>query len=114
MEGRDEELSFLAGLVKGINDSLNLSNEGMNVELFKIRWKGVEEYLKNELQPDYCAFKSGQEESSDTCKFWNVFTDQVMPVLNNLTSSFREGNWSLHLQAICQALPLIQINLIHL
>ena len=47
MEGRDEELSFLAGLVKGINDSLNLSNEGKNFELFKIRWKAVEEYLEN-------------------------------------------------------------------
>ena len=26
MEGRDEELSFITGLVKGINDSLNLFN----------------------------------------------------------------------------------------
>ena len=109
MEGRDKDLSVLSGMVQGINDCQNVSTEAEDVDheqVFKIRWKEVEEFLKNKLHPEYCAFKSAHEENSEIWKFWNIFTDQVMPILNNLTRSFREGNWSLHLQAIRQALPL--------
>ena len=38
--------------------------------------------------------------------YWHTFIFKLYPILRDLTTSFREGNWNLHLSAIRSALPL--------
>ena len=45
--------------------------------------------------------KSGCEKS-----FGDKFIHEISPVLRDLTNSFRDGNWNLHLSALWQAMPL--------
>ena len=30
-------------------------------------------------------------------RYWNIFLDKIMPVVINLTKSFRNGDWELHM-----------------
>lgn len=36
---------------------------------------------------------------------WDKFINQLLPVLRYLTSSFREGDWNLHLSSVCRVIP---------
>ena len=39
-------------------------------------------------------------------RYWSIFLDKLMPVINDLTLSFRESNWLLYLSALQRAIPL--------
>ena len=108
---KQEQISSLKQLVGSLVDTLNRIDDPKNdtSELegaFKEKWDLTKHHIQDNIFDEYCVFKKAGEESSEIWKFWNIFTDQVMPVLINLTRSFREGNWLLHLQTIRKALPL--------
>ena len=39
--------------------------------------------------------------------FWTTFLDTIYPALSDLTRSYRESDWKMHLSAVNQALPLV-------
>ena len=39
-------------------------------------------------------------------RYWSIFLDELIPVINDLTLSFRESNWLLYLSALRRAIPL--------
>ena len=39
-------------------------------------------------------------------RYWSIFLDELIPVINDLTLSFRESNWLLYLSALRRAMPL--------
>ena len=53
--------------------------------------------------------KKNGEEHSEIWKFFDLFTDQIMPILNDLTRSFKESDWLLLLNANRRALPMFFI-----
>ena len=69
-------------------------------------WK----YFKEHLQSFICFFNEYIESKSSEnlqFKYWNVFIQDIVSVLNDLTRSHREGNWKLHLSSIRRAIPLL-------
>ena len=51
-------------------------------------------------------FKAIGCEKSEQFAYWNTFLIDIVPVLRDLTRSFREGNWMLHLSSVYRALAL--------
>ena len=45
--------------------------------------------------------------NSELWRYWRILLDKVMPVVINLTQSFRDNDWELYLSAIRRAIPLI-------
>ena len=39
-------------------------------------------------------------------RYWSTFLDELIPVIIDLTLSFRESNWLLYLSALRRAMPL--------
>ena len=69
------------------------------------RWNELKS-LAAELKIEFEEFTLKGEQTSENFKFWNIFLDKIMPVLTDLTRSFREGKWSLYLSALRRAIPL--------
>ena len=115
LEGRDSNLLRLKYLVQDFNDSQQISIEtdglvekNIDMDGFRSKLMEIRNYLKDgNLYEDYSTFKSSNEEISDMWRFFNQVWDKVMHVSTNLTRSFREGNWFLHLQSIGQAIRII-------
>ena len=51
-------------------------------------------------------FKVSGSEKSKLFSFWNKFVNEIAPVLRDLTRSFRDANWNLHLSAVQRAISL--------
>ena len=64
--------------------------------------------LAETIEPtEFKNFKANGEIESKQFRFWYNFIERIYPVLRDLTSSHREGNWQLYLSAIKRALPLV-------
>ena len=108
--GRDEQFAKLGELVQDLFDDPSLSNDSdirlKSEEIFRRKWGAIKDYMEKNIHKEYCDFKKSGEENSEMWRFWNVFNDEVLPILIDMTRSFREGNWELYLQAIRKAIPL--------
>ena len=65
------------------------------------RWLAVESHekypiLKNEFE----LFVSISSNSSECFRYWSLFLDVIMPILTDLTHSFRQANWDMHLSVL--------------
>ena len=40
-------------------------------------------------------------------RYWNNFTEDIYPILRNLTTSIRNGEWTLYITTLREALPLL-------
>ena len=69
------------------------------------KWKSIESGFIS-FQDDYKSWISEKSKQSDRFKYWSIFIDSIMPVIQDLTMSFRNGDWNLHLSAVRRALPL--------
>ena len=71
------------------------------------RWNTVESCTGyKELKKQFAEFVSSGNETSENFRYWNTFLDVIFPVLNDLTQSFRHGDWNKHLSAVRRAIPL--------
>ena len=69
-------------------------------------WKCSKEHLQSFI----CFFNEYIESKSSEnlqFKYWNVFIQDIIPVLIDLTRSHCEGNWKLHLSSIRRTIPLL-------
>ena len=53
------------------------------------------------------SFNQTHGTNSELWNYWNIFLDKIMPTVIDLTRSFREADWQLHLSAIRRAMPLL-------
>ena len=110
MNGWDDQLTALHELVKDLfvdpslseNSEIRLTAE----DVFRVKWGAVKEFVKSNVNDEYYSFKKSGEESSEMWQFWNIFNDEVLPILIDMTRSFREADWELHLKAVRKAIPL--------
>ena len=63
----------------------NSSNDKIDETTLRINWASIKELLEDRIFEDYQSFKKAGENDSETWKFWNIFTDEVMQVLIDLT-----------------------------
>ena len=103
---------FVSQLPSENQHKLNTNIEDLHREMeespdtIRMNWNDTKKNLDEDL---FCLFKhyiQDGERNNDKFKYWNIFLDIIMPVLNDLTRSFREGNWMLHLSAVGRAMPL--------
>ena len=69
-------------------------------------WK----YFEKHLQSFICSFNECIESKSSEnlqFKYWNVFIQDIVSVLIDLSRSHCEGNWKLHLSSLRRAIPLL-------
>ena len=52
------------------------------------------------------SFRQKGRELSENFLYWDRFINEIASVLKDLTRSFREGNWTLHLSSVHQAIKL--------
>ena len=62
---------------------------------------------RDKLITDFALFNQRAGEKSEKFRFWNIFLDNIMPTILDVTRSFRNANWDLHLSAARRALPLL-------
>ena len=60
----------------------------------------------NEFNEAFSLFKDRCSKASEQFQYFNIFLERIVPVLRDLTRSYRESNWELHLTALRRALPL--------
>ena len=103
---------FVSQLPSENQHKLNTNIEDLHREMeespdtIRMNWNDTKKHLDEDL---FCLFKhyiQDGERNNDKFKYWNIFLDIIMPVLIDLTRSFREGNWMLHLSAVRRAMPL--------
>ena len=67
-------------------------------------WKKCRE-LATEFVSDLERFIN-QASCNEQFRYWSIFLNELKPKINDLTLSFRESNWLLHLSALPRAMPL--------
>ena len=74
-------------------------------ELWQQTWERCETEITH-LNIKLDQFNQQGCQKTSTFRYWNRFFDDVTPALRDLTRSFCEGDWDLHLSAIQRAIPL--------
>ena len=62
---------------------------------------------RDKLITDFASLIQRAGEKSEKFRSWNIFLDTIMPAILDVTRSFRNANWDLHLSAVRRALPLL-------
>ena len=62
--------------------------------------------LAKEFKGQLVEFTRQQSQKSKSLEYRSVFLESIVPVLRDLTHSFREKDWPLHLSAVQRATPL--------
>ena len=60
----------------------------------------------SKFQEKFNEFRKHGCEKSESFLYWDKFINELAPVLRDLTISFREGDWNLHLSSVYWAIPL--------
>ena len=59
-------------------------------ESWEVMWENVE---KSQFLAQFLAFDDEMGGKSELWRYWNIFPDEKMPVVIDLTKSFRNGHW---------------------
>ena len=79
---------------------------GSNNDIVVSKWNQFIDLAK-EFKGQLTEFTRQESQKSKSFEYWSVFLDSIVPVLRDLTHSFREKDWSLHLSALQRAIPLL-------
>ena len=74
-------------------------------KIIQDNWKKFESASSPVLDA-FQRFVSMRSEQSNRFKYWSIFIDKIMPIIQDLTLSFRNGDWDLHLSAVRRSLKL--------
>ena len=76
-----------------------------NLKDIRSHWKvGLSEL--DLLGQDFNEFVISGSKSSTLFSYWSKFISELVPVLRDLTRSFRDANCNLHLSTVHRAIPL--------
>lgn len=79
--------------------------ENRTPEIVESAWKCCQNEI-NEFDEAVSLFKDKCSKASEQFHCFDILLNTIAPFLWDLTQSYRESNWKLHLSALCQALPL--------
>ena len=68
-------------------------------------WKECRE-LATEFLSDLEHFINQVFACNEQFRYWSIFLDKLIPIVNDLTLSIRESNWLLYLFTLRRAMPL--------
>ena len=88
------------GLCKIVESLHDTALENATDEQVTKEWNEVSKLISDELFEDFYKFLDEGNKSRDKFRYWSIFLDIIMPVVIDLTHSFREGDWNLHLSAV--------------
>ena len=74
--------------------------------MYLICGKNAEKELATEFLSDLEHFINQASASNKQFRYWSTFLNELIPIVNYLTLSFRESNWLLYLSALRKAMPL--------
>ena len=100
---KHEEEYRLTTLVRDVSEELQ---SAPNEEILREKWNSVRKFINTNISEKFQSFLCEGEATSEIWRFWNVFLDFIVPVVVDLTRSFRESNWELHLSTIRKAMSL--------
>ena len=89
----------------------SVTNDSLNNNIAVSQWNQCIDLAK-EFKGQLAEFTRQESQKSKSFEYWNVFPNSIVPFLRDLTYSFREKNWSLHLSPVQTAIPLFFSNLI--
>ena len=70
----------------------DVSEEGApNEEILREKWNSVRKFVNTNIFEKFLSFLRAGEATSEIWRFWNVFLDFIVPVVVDLTRSFRES-----------------------
>ena len=96
----DENKMDLREIVEQVHRTLDDEN------LFREKWDAASDELNRKIFTDYQEFLTARKDGNDKWKYWSNFSDVFVPIVIDLTRSFREGDWELYLLALRRAIPL--------
>ena len=99
----EEEYRLLATLVRDVSEELQ---SAPNEEILREKLNSVRKFVNTNIFEKFQSFLREGEATSEIWRFWNVFLDSIVPVIFDLTRSFRESNCQLHLSTIRKAMSL--------
>ena len=94
--GMSEKITQLQSLMENPNE-----NQERISELWKVCLVELDSF-----EHAFNKFKMSDCEKSELFSYWNKFVNNSAPVFRDLTRSFRNGNWNLHMSAVYRAIPL--------
>ena len=91
-----------------VADICSVLNEDRSEDRFLNAWTNLRSFVdKIKFRETLRLFNETGATQSELWSYWNIFLDAIMPVVIDLTRSFRDANWKLHLSAIRRAMPLL-------
>ena len=101
-ELKDFDMEHIQNLVREFSEEISKQS---NEDLIKEKWDLAKMFVEVNLSNNFHTFVKA-DKISDKFKYWNLFLDVFMPIVMDLTRSFREADWNLHLSAVRRSLPL--------
>ena len=98
-------------------EALKIEDESNKGNLCHESWKAIKEHAeKYKFIENASVFKDSMGKHSELWRYWSIFQDMIMPVVINLTQSFRDTDWELHLstipRAMSQSLLLVELTIV--
>ena len=75
-----------------------------NPDITEINEWNTYKNMLSQFQDALKDFKEKRSKSSEQFEYWNIFLEEIAPVLRDLIRSHLEGNWCLHLSAVSSSL----------
>ena len=104
-EKNNEKILILCPLIQSLSGTLDTDTDPTTSKIdfekkFQDKWYEVENHIKNTIFQQHSEFKSNGEKAAIFGNFGIFFAIKLCPLLIDLTRSFREGNWILHLDEV--------------
>ena len=105
---KSTQLELLKPFDQLVADICSVLNEDRSEDRFLNAWTNLRSFVdKIKFRETFRLFNETGATQSELWSYWNIFLDAIMPVVIDLTRSFRDANWKLHLSAIRRAMPLL-------
>ena len=102
-ERNDSDYKNVFDKCKGLQSLFE--SAAQNQDLIRNQWEHLEVDM-SKLMTDLNKFRESCAKQSPLFAYWDKFINSIFPILRDLTTSFRQGDWKLHLSAVRRALPL--------
>ena len=104
-EKNNEKILILCPLIQSLSGTLDTDTDPTTSKIdfekkFQDKWYEVENHIKNTIFHKHSEFKRNGEKAAIFGNFGIFFATKLCPLLIDLTRSFREGNWMLHLDEV--------------
>ena len=103
-----EIFSSVENVIPDIWEALKAEDESNKGNLCRESWNAIKKHVdKYKFIKKFSVFNDSMGKNGELWRYLSMFLDKIMPVVINLTQSFRDGDWELYLSAIRRAMTLV-------